>query len=59
MSRPLTLTALLVGDYDEAIGFYVEKLGFTLTTDTGQGGGKCWVLVTPLSRIHTNPPIAR
>lgn len=43
----LTLTALLVRDYDEAIGFYVGKAGFTLTADTAQGGGKRWVVVTP------------
>jgi len=43
----LTLTALLVRDYDEAIGFYVGKLGFDLTADDDQGGGKRWVVVTP------------
>ncbi len=47
MSSQLTLTALLVRDYDEAIGFYVDKLGFSLTADTDQGGGKRWVVVTP------------
>jgi len=43
----LTLTALLVRDYDEAIAFYVGKLGFDLTADDDQGGGKRWVVVTP------------
>jgi catechol 2,3-dioxygenase-like lactoylglutathione lyase family enzyme len=43
----LTLTALLVRDYDEAIAFYVGKAGFTLTADTDRGGGKRWVVVTP------------
>jgi catechol 2,3-dioxygenase-like lactoylglutathione lyase family enzyme len=43
----LSLTALLVRDYDEAIGFFVDKLGFVLTADTDQGGGKRWVVVTP------------
>jgi len=47
MSTRLTLTALLVHDYDEAIAFYVGKLGFTLTADDDQGGGKRWVVVTP------------
>jgi len=47
MTMRLTLAALLVRDYDEAIGFYVDKLGFTLTADTDQGGGKRWVVVTP------------
>jgi len=47
MSARLTLMALLVRDYDEAIAFYVEKLGFDLTADDNQGGGKRWVVVTP------------
>ena len=47
MTQHLSLTALLVRDYDEAIGFYVGKLGFTLTADTDQGRGKRWVVVTP------------
>ena len=47
MATQLSLTALLVRDYDEAIGFYVGKLGFTLSADTDQGGGKRWVVVTP------------
>ncbi|HEY3950874.1 VOC family protein [Phenylobacterium sp.] len=47
MTQRLSLTALLVRDYDEAIGFYVGKLGFSLSADTDQGGGKRWVVVTP------------
>jgi len=47
MPARLSLTALLVRDYDEAIAFYVGKLGFTLSADTDQGGGKRWVVVTP------------
>jgi catechol 2,3-dioxygenase-like lactoylglutathione lyase family enzyme len=47
MPSRLSLTALLVRDYDEAIAFYVGKLGFILTSDTDQGGGKRWVVVTP------------
>ena len=43
----LSLTALLVRDYDEAIGFYVGKVGFELVEDTDQGGGKRWVVVRP------------
>ncbi|HZZ31341.1 MAG TPA: VOC family protein [Phenylobacterium sp.] len=42
-----TLTALLVRDYDEAIGFYVGMAGFTLVEDTDRGGGKRWVVVRP------------
>jgi catechol 2,3-dioxygenase-like lactoylglutathione lyase family enzyme len=43
----LSLTALLVADYDEAIAFYRDKLGFELVEDSDQGGGKRWVVVRP------------
>jgi catechol 2,3-dioxygenase-like lactoylglutathione lyase family enzyme len=42
----LALTALLVRDYEEAIDFYVGKLGFELVEDTPQGD-KRWVVVRP------------
>lgn len=47
MSQTLALTALVVRDYDEAIGFYVQAMGFDLTSDRDMGGGKRWVVVTP------------
>jgi len=47
MARHVALVSLLVADYDEAIGFYVGKLGFTLVEDTDMGGGKRWVVVSP------------
>lgn len=43
----IATVALLVRDYDEAIGFYCDKLGFELRADTPLGGGKRWVLVAP------------
>ena len=46
MSR-IGAVSLLVRDYDEAIAFYVGKLGFELSEDTDMGGGKRWVRVTP------------
>lgn len=39
------LVTLVVRDYDEAIRFYVEGLGFTLVEDTPQGA-KRWVVVS-------------
>lgn len=39
--------ALVVRDYDEAIRFYTDKLGFELLEDTDLGGGKRWVRVAP------------
>jgi catechol 2,3-dioxygenase-like lactoylglutathione lyase family enzyme len=47
MTQSLSLTALLVRDYDEAIDFYVRKVGFELREDTDQGGGKRWIVVGP------------
>ena len=41
----LSLTALMVRDYDEAIDWYVRILGFRLATDEDQGGGKRWVVI--------------
>jgi len=43
----LGLVALLVRDYDEAIGFFTQALGFTLREDLNQGDGKRWVVVDP------------
>jgi catechol 2,3-dioxygenase-like lactoylglutathione lyase family enzyme len=47
MRQRLSLTALLVRDYDEAIGFYAGRLGFELVEDSDLGGGKRWVVVRP------------
>ena len=38
---------LVVRDYDEAIRFYVDAVGFELREDTDLGGGKRWVVVAP------------
>lgn len=40
-------TAVVVADYDEAIAFYTEKLGFELVEDTQLSATKRWVLVKP------------
>ena len=47
MPQRLALSALLVRDYDEALAFFTDKLGFDLVEDTDQGGGKRWVVVRP------------
>ncbi len=39
--------ALVVRDYDEAIAYFTEKLGFRLLEDESRGGGKRWVVVAP------------
>ncbi len=38
---------MVVGEYDEALAFYVGKLGFEKVEDTDLGGGKRWVRVRP------------
>lgn len=48
MRQSLAHIALVVRDYDEAIDFYVGKLGFTLVADEYQPEqDKRWVLVAP------------
>ena len=42
----LGLVTYVAREYDEAIGFFVGKLGFTLVEDTDMGGGKRWVVVS-------------
>ncbi|WP_284126618.1 VOC family protein [Parerythrobacter aestuarii] len=39
------MTALVVPDYDEAIAFFTDALGFVVAEDTDLGGGKRWVVV--------------
>jgi catechol 2,3-dioxygenase-like lactoylglutathione lyase family enzyme len=46
--QSLAHIALVVRDYDEAIGWFTETLGFTLVADEHQPGqAKRWVLVAP------------
>jgi len=48
MAQSLAHIALVVRDYDEALAFYVGKLGFTLVEDSYQPEqDKRWVVVAP------------
>ena len=47
MKQRLAHIAIVVDDYDEAIGFYTEKLHFNLIEDTQLSETKRWVLVRP------------
>lgn len=48
MAQSLAHLALIVRDYDEAIAWFTEKLGFTLVADEYQPEqDKRWVLVAP------------
>ncbi len=52
-SRSIALSTLVVRDYDEAIGFFVGRLGFALVEDSPAAqtmpphGAKRWVVVAP------------
>lgn len=39
------LVTVLVHDYDEAIAFFVDRVGLALVEDTDLGAGKRWVVV--------------
>jgi catechol 2,3-dioxygenase-like lactoylglutathione lyase family enzyme len=45
MATWLALTTLVVPDYDAAIAFCVDALGFDLIEDSDMGAGKRWVVV--------------
>ncbi len=47
MQQQIASIALVVKDYDEAIHFYTEKLGFVLIEDSVLSETKRWVLVAP------------
>ena len=47
MNQRIAHIALVVKEYDEAIQFYTEKLGFRLIEDTSLGEDKRWVVVAP------------
>ena len=47
MKQSIAHIALVVADYDDAIKFYTEKLGFKLIEDTVLTETKRWVLVKP------------
>ena len=47
MKQTIGYVSLVVREYDEAIAFFTQRLGFTLVEDTDLGSGKRWVLVAP------------
>ncbi|GAA0543404.1 VOC family protein [Rhizomicrobium palustre] len=47
MSLRIPHFTYLVRDYDEAIAWFTEKLGFVVVEDTDLGKGKRWVRIGP------------
>lgn len=59
MTQKLGYVALVVRDYDEAINFYTQSLGFQLIEDTDLGKGKRWVRVSPPGSSGTDLLLAK
>jgi len=60
MRQEIVHIALLVRDYDEAIEFYTQKLGFDLIEDTYQPEqDKRWVVVAPPNSKGTTLLLAK
>jgi catechol 2,3-dioxygenase-like lactoylglutathione lyase family enzyme len=45
--RRIATVSVVVADYDQAIAWYVGKLGLSLVEDVDLGGGKRWITVEP------------
>jgi predicted enzyme related to lactoylglutathione lyase len=59
MTQRISQFTVTVRDYDEALAFYVEKLGFEKVEDTDLGGGKRWVRVRPAGSTGAGILLAR
>src|ERR1700758_1278326 len=63
MSQTIGYTTLVVRNYDEAIAFFTQSLGFDLIEDTPskdrQGRDKRWVLIAPQGSHGTQILLAK
>jgi catechol 2,3-dioxygenase-like lactoylglutathione lyase family enzyme len=60
MKQAIGYVALVVRDYDEALDFYVNTLGFTLIEDSFiESQNKRWVLVAPPGSTESRLLLAR
>jgi len=55
----IAYVTLLVRDYDEALRFYTESLGFNLIEDTPLGECKRWLLIAPPGATETSILLAK
>lgn len=59
MKQHIAAVTLLVPDYNEAIAYYVGKLGFKLVEDTALSATKRWVVVAPPGNAETGLLLAQ
>ena len=60
MNQSISLIAVVVRDYDDAIAFYVDKLGFDLIEGSYQPEqDKRWVVVKPIGDGHASVLLAK
>lgn len=59
MQQTIGAIALLVPNYDDAIAFYVDTLGFDLIEDTRLSETRRWVLVAPKGSSETRLLLAQ
>ena len=54
MIQRMSFNSIFVTDHDQAIDFYVGKLGFELTADQALPGGQRWVTVRPKGQVESH-----
>jgi catechol 2,3-dioxygenase-like lactoylglutathione lyase family enzyme len=59
MGQEIGAVTLLVRDYDEAIRFYTDWLGFEVVEDTALAEAKRWVLLAPAGSRGTRLLLAK
>jgi catechol 2,3-dioxygenase-like lactoylglutathione lyase family enzyme len=59
MAQTLGHVTLVVRNYDEAVAFFTNALGFTVIEDIALGEGKRWILVGPPNSRGTSLLLAQ
>lgn len=59
MAQKIGYVSVVVRDYDEALAYFINVLGFELIEDTTLDGDKRWVLIAPPGSQETRLLLAR
>ena len=59
MVQHISAVTIVVPDYDQAIAFYVDKLGFRLIEDVALSATKRWIIVAPPGSHETGLLLAK